>query len=273
MAGTAAEIIGNETQFDLTFQNEHVRELKGKPLKGELIHTYCAGLLHLCAQETSSPLSEFFPLIEGPPGGHCQENLKKLGMSIGDDFVSPTGALLSPKLEIVGRREPMYEPGREVKEQIYDHFADRLINKELQPSPDATQALREKLAGLAKFNPWLAQALAKANNVSEHLDLEAAAKAAAVIETLDEIADGQLRNFDLARAVMNSRDESRLTPQQRTAAPAFRKTHAALYQKFATGAITPRDARVALVKYYADEGKQKLDERFFTEKAESEKQP
>lgn len=263
MAGTAAEIIGNETQFDLGFRNEHVRELKGKPLKGERIHTYCAGLLHLCAQETEAPLSDFFPLIEGPPGGHCQENLKKLGMSIGDDFVSPTGALLSPKLEIVGRREPMYDPGREVKERIYDHFADRLINKELEPSPDAVQALREKLAGLAKYNPWLAQALAKANNVSEHLDLESAAKAAAVIETLDEIADGQLRHYDLSRAAMN-RDESRLTPAQRAAAPAYRKTHTALYKKFTTGAISPRDLRVALVKYYADEGQQKLDARFFT---------
>jgi hypothetical protein len=263
MAGTAAEVIGNPTQFDLGFRNDHVRELKGKPLKGELIHTYCAGLLHLCAQETKAPLSDFFPLIEGPPGGNCLANLKKLGMSIGEDFVSPTGALLSPKLEIVGRREPMYDPGREVKEMVYDHFANRLINAELEPSPDATQALREKLAGLSKYNPWLAQALAKANNVSDKLDLESAAKAAAVIETLDEIADEALRNYEMARLAMN-RDDSRLTSQQRAALPAYRKTHAALYQKAIAGTITPRDLRVALVKYYADAGKKKLDDRFFT---------
>jgi hypothetical protein len=262
MAGTAAAVIGNPTQFDLGFQNDHVRALKGKPLSGELIHTYCAGLLHLCAQETEAPLSDFFPLIEGPPGGNCLANLKKLGMSIGEDFVSPTGALLSPKLQIVGRREPMYDPGREVKETIYDHFASRLINSELEPSPDAVQALREKLAGLSKFNPWLAQALAKANNVSEHLDLESAAKAAAVIETLDEIADEALRNYNIARLAMN-RDDSGLTQQQRTTLPAYRKTHAALYQKSVAGTITPRDLRVALVKYYADAGKKKLDDRFF----------
>ena len=64
------------------------------------------------------------------------------------------------------------------------------------------QALREKLAGLSKYNPWLAQALAKANNVSEHLDLESAAKAAAVIETLDEIADEGLHGYEAARLAM-----------------------------------------------------------------------
>lgn len=264
MAGTAATVIGNPTQFDLGFRNDHVRELKGKPLKGERIHTYCAGLLHLCAQETEAPLSDFFPLIEGPPGGNCLANLEKLGMSIGEDFVSPTSALLSPKLEIVGRREAMYDPGREVKEAIYDHFADRLINSVLQPSPDTVQALREKLAGLAKFHPYLAQALAKANNVSEHLDLESAAKAAAVIETLDEIADEALRSYEMSRLAMN-RDESRLTPQQRTALPAYRRTHAALYQQALANKITPRDLRVALVKFYVDAGKKKLDDRFFTQ--------
>lgn len=262
MAGTAAAVIGNPTQFDLGFRNEHVRQLKGKPLQGELLHTYCAGLLHLCAQETESPLSDFFPLIEGPPGGNCLANLGKLGMSIGEDFVSPTGALLSPKLQIVGRREPMYDPGREVEEAIYDHFASRLINAELEPSPDAAQALREKLAGLSKYNPWLAQALAEANNVSDKLDLESAAKAAAVIETLDEIAEEALHNYEAARLAMN-RDDSGLTPQQRAVLPPYRKTHAALYQKSLSGTITPRDLRVTLVKYYIDAGTKKLDERFF----------
>lgn len=262
MAGTAASVIGNPTQFDLGFRNDHVRELKGKPLKGELLHTYCAGLLHLCAQETDAPLADFFPLIEGPPGGNCLANLEKLGMSIGEDFVSPTGALLSPKLQIVGRREPMYDPGREVKEAIYDHFADRLINRTLEPSPDALQSLREKLAGLSKYNPWLAQALAKANNVSEHLDLESAAKAAAVVETLDEIADEGLHGYEAARLAM-SRDD-RLSPQQRSAASAYRRSHAALYQRAQAGSISPRDLRVALVKHYVDAGKKKLDERFFT---------
>jgi hypothetical protein len=83
-----------------------------------------------------------------------------------------------------------------------------------------------------------------------------------VIETLDEIADEALRSYDTARLAMN-RDDSGLTPQQRAALPPFRKTHAALYQKSIAGTITPRDLRVTLVKYYADTGRNKLDERFF----------
>jgi hypothetical protein len=263
MAAVAADVIGNETQFDLGFRNEHVVALKGKPLKGERIHTYCAGLLHLCAQETGAPLSDFFPLVEGPPGGHCLANLKKLGMSIGADFVSPTGALLSPKLEIVGRREPMYDPGREVKEAVYDHFAYRLINSVLTPSPDAVQALREKLAGLAKYNPLLAKALAQANNVSEHMDLESAAKAAAVIETLDEFADEAMFDYLDARRAMNRFDESQLTAEEKADVGDFRTTHAELYKRSLAGTISPRDLRVTLVKYYAAEGKRRLDERFF----------
>jgi hypothetical protein len=264
MAAVAAEVIGNETQFDLTFRNEHVRKLKGKPLQGERIHTYCAGLLHLCAQETDAPLSDFFPLIEGPPGGNCLENLKKLGMSIGDDFVSPTGALLSPKLEIVGRREPMYDPGREVKEAVYDYFADCLVNKTLHPSPNTLQALREKLAGLSKNNPLLAKALAKTNNVSEHLDLEAAAKAAAVIEVLDEIADDALDGYFAARGAMNQVDARTLSREEQAEIQTYRRTHAALYQRWLAQAITPRELRVTLVRYYADEGKRRLDDRFFS---------
>jgi hypothetical protein len=263
MAEVAALVIGNETQFDLTFRNAHVRALKGKPLAGQRIHTYCAGLLHLCAQETEAPLTEFFPLIEGPPGGNCLENLAKLGMSIGDDFVSPTGALLSAKLEIVGRREPMYDPGREVKEAVYDHFAHCLVNKTLQPSPDTFQVLREKLASLSKTNPWIAKALAKTNNVSEHLDLESAAKAAAVIETLDEIADDALHGFLAARQAMAAGETPGLTPQERANLQAYRRQHAPLYQQARAGTISPRELRLALVSFYAAEGKRRLDDRFF----------
>jgi hypothetical protein len=158
----------------------------------------------------------------------------------------------------------MYDPGREVKEAIYDHFADCLVNKELHPSPDAYQALREKVAGLSKFNPWLAKLLAEANDVSEHLDLESAAKAAAVIETLDEIADDALHDYLAARAAMTRVDESRMTAEERTNLQSYRRAHAALYQRSLANTITPRDLRTALVKYYADDGKRRLDERFFT---------
>ena len=122
--------------------------------------------------------------------GHTKENLAKLGLSLGEGFVSPTGALFSPKLEIVGRSEPMYDPGREVEEAIFDHFAVDMDQKILQPSPDAFQAIRLKVAEASKNNPLLAKALAASAGVSDEMDLVSAAKAAAVVETLDEIAFG-----------------------------------------------------------------------------------
>ncbi len=48
MGETAASLIGNETEFDLTFRTDRVLELVGQPLAGKKITTYCAGLLLLC---------------------------------------------------------------------------------------------------------------------------------------------------------------------------------------------------------------------------------
>jgi hypothetical protein len=120
MGRAAAAMIGNESQFDLTFQTRRVERLRGKPLEDQLIHTYCAGFLLICAQHASRPREEFFPVVELPAGGHMSANLEKIGLSIGQDFVSPTGAIFSPRMQIVGRREPMYDPAREVQEAIYD---------------------------------------------------------------------------------------------------------------------------------------------------------
>ncbi len=114
MGEAAAEMIGNPTQFDLNFRTDRITALAGKPLHGEKIHTYCAGLLLLCAQQTGVPRDEFFPITETTAPGHTQENLAKLGLSLGDGFVSPSGALFSQKLEIVGRCEPMYDAPREI---------------------------------------------------------------------------------------------------------------------------------------------------------------
>jgi hypothetical protein len=68
-----------------------------------------------------------------------------------------------------------------------------MISHPLTPSPDLWQALRQQLASAAKHSPWLARALARASNVSERMDLEAAAKAATVIEVLDQIVEGTCR--------------------------------------------------------------------------------
>ncbi len=144
MGQAAASLIGNETQFDLNFRTDRVLELHGQPLKGKKIVTYCAGLLLLCALETDRPREEFFPIVEFSAGGQAAANLAQLGLSFGKDFISPTGGLFSTQMQIVGRREPTYDPRREVEEAIYDHFARQLVVRTLQTSPDLYQSLRQK---------------------------------------------------------------------------------------------------------------------------------
>ena len=270
MGKVASSLVGNASQFDLTFRTDRVPDLRGKLDKKTRVHTYCAGFLLLCAQETTAPRSEFFPIREMHAGGCCPTNLAKLGLAMGRDFVSPTGAIFSPHLELVARCEPMYSPAREIKERIYDHFAKCMISKQLTPSPDAYQALREKLAGLSKYNPWLAQALARANGVSEHLDLEAAAKAAAVIETLDEIADASRDGFLQARrALLSSRSDPQRKPglKVETKDPyrVYRQQHADLLRRLTGGELSPRELRIELVNHYSLLGQQQLARRFFPE--------
>ena len=97
-------------------------------------------------------------------------------MSLGKDFISPTGALFSPKLVMVGRREPMYDPSREIEEAVFDHFADGLIDKKLTPTVDLFNSLRMKVAASSSQNQALARAMAAAAGVAEDTDLVAAAR-------------------------------------------------------------------------------------------------
>jgi hypothetical protein len=272
MGEIAVQLAGNESVFDLTFRTDRVEQLRGKPLEDQRIHTYCAGFLLLCAQETTAPRSQFFPIEEFPAGGLCSANLSKLGLSIGKNFVSPTGAVFSPFLQIVGRREPMYSADREVKEHIYDYFARSMIEKPVKPSPDAAQALRQKVAELARFNPWLARALAKANNVSEHMDLASAAKAAAAIETLDEIANGAAQQYIEAREALLAGPLERLPPELSkpedvARIKAYRDTHRALWERLEGPGLSPRELRIGLVDYYNQWGRERIDDRFFPAKA------
>lgn len=268
MGQAAAEVIGNESQFDLNFRTDRVTALAGGSLKGKKVHTYCAGLLLLCALKSPAPRDDFFPIPEFPAGGRTTANLAQLGLSIGDNFISPTGALFSSKLELVGRREPMYDPRREVEEAIFDHFAQLLAVQTLAPSPNLFQSLRLKMAEAAKGNPLLAQALAKAAQVNAATDLVSAAKAAAVVETLDEIA------YSCSGDCLDARDSLRAgpleamsaagyEPEDIAAARAYRQRHSDLYQKIADRSITPRRLRISLVEYYVDLGKQELERRFF----------
>ena len=221
-----------------------------------------------CAQETGLPREDFFPITEAPAGGFCLSNLETLGLSIGEQFVSPTGAVFSPNMLIVGSCEPMYDPTREIKEAIYDHFARRMRGRHLVTSPDAAQMLVEKLAHLSQANPWLKRALARANQVSEHMDLEAAAKTAAVVETLDEIANTCVDEFLQARAAVISSDlpageRDAMTVQQRVILQRYQERHAKLVVAWSGEQLSPLDVRRQLVRFYIDQGTRQLDARFF----------
>ena len=268
MGKAARDVIGNEAVFDLNFRLDAVVSLRNQPLAGKKIETYCAGLLLLCALQTSSPREEFFPIPEHPAGGKTLENLAKLGLSMDEDFISPTGAMFSTRLRLVGRREPMYDPRREVEEAVFDHFAHLLATQTLVPSPDLFQSMRLKLAQASRSNALLAEALARAARVHAQTDLVSAAKAAAVVETLDEIAFGASRQFLDARESLLDDPAAELAragePADEVAAvDRFQRRHAALYDSLRQGKLSPRQLRVELVKYYSDSGKRELERRFF----------
>lgn len=264
----AADLIGSEAQFDLTFRTSRVTSLRGQPLKGATVHTYCAGFLLLCAQATGLPREEFFPITESPAAGKTVKNLETLGISLGADFVSPTGAIFAPHLNLVGRCESTYDPGREIQETLYDHFASGCMRRTLKPSADVYQALRLKLAELAKTNRWVARTLAKAHNVSERTDLEAAAKAAAVVEALDALAERNLAEYADAHQAITAGPGRRGPLDRRRSeeiqeAAAYRQRHAQLANAWDAGQLTPRELRIKLVQYYSDRGRRQVDERFF----------
>jgi len=264
----AADCIGNASLFDLNFRTDRVAEMADKPLAGQPIHTYCAGFLLLCAQTTKLPRDEFFPLPERPAGERVVQNFKQLGLTFGDNFISPTGALFSPRFELVGRREPMYDPRREIEEAIFDHFAHRSHAVPLVESPDMLQALRTKMAEASKNNPLLAKALAATANVSENLDLVAAAKMGAVVEALDEIAYGNSAAYFNARLAITEGPlpapvVGRTAEQVAMLAKLRTGEHAALAKRWDAQQLSARGLRIELVNDYIQHGKRQLDERFF----------
>lgn len=168
----------------------------------------------------------------------------------------------------MGRREPFYEATREIKEAIYDHFAHFMRERPLQPSPTIYQALRQTMAAMSKDRPWLAQMLAEANNVSQYTDLDAAARAAAVVETLDNIADSCAEEFTHARDALMAPPAAELTrlgvkQEDQERIEQYRARHAELYSQWTRLRLTPRELRIALVAYYTAQGRQRLEARFF----------
>jgi len=282
MGQAAAAIIGNPAEFDLNFRTDRIADLKNVDLRGQKIHTYCAGLLLLCAQQTGVPREVFFPITETASGGHTQENIATLGLSLGNGFVSPTGALFSSRLEIVGRSQLLYDPQRQVQEAIYDHFAELMEKQVLRPTPDLFQTLRLKVAEASKGNELLAKALAASANVSAQMDLVSAAKTQAVVETLDDVAYGAGREFQAAyEAITNgpppavdasqpapdgnaaaTPDQRQLTPEQRADIERYRARHADLAMRWDQRQISSRGVRNELVSYYIQQGCGQLDDRF-----------
>jgi len=258
MGQAAASVIGNPSQFDLNFRTDRVLELVGQPLAGKKIHTYCAGLLLLCGLAAERPREELFPVSESCAPGLTAENLRTLGMSLGEDFVSPSGALYSPAMQVSGRKPPTYNDDREVQEAVFDYFAAKLATTPLRVSQDLFQSLRSKVAAAAKGNALLAQALAKAVNVSSDVDLVAAARAAAVVETLDDVAYGASGQYLDAKAAIRGSDSVDPAKAQR-----YRQIHSSLYSRFSQGQLHPRMLRVELVQYYTQWGRQQIDRRFF----------
>jgi hypothetical protein len=267
MAEAAVATIGNTSEFDLNFRTDRVLALKGAPLAGAKIHTYCAGFLYLCALQTDRPREEFFPLPEGPAPGYTADNLAKFGFTFGDDFISPTGAFFSQTLRLVGRRDPMYDPGREIEEAVFNHFAESLMTREVTPAPDVFQLLRLQVAEAAKQNPLLAKAVAGAVGVAEDMDLVAAAKAKALIEALDEITYGASGEFAQARdAIMSGGvipPGVKLSADELARLRDLRIRHADLAERWDKRQLSPRALRIELVQYYIADGKRKLEARFF----------
>ncbi len=271
MAQAATSIIGNDCVFDLNFRTDRVLPLKGKPLRGQKIHTFCTGLLLLCSQETTLARERLFPIPECVGSPRMAENLAKMGVSIGQDFVSPTSALFSPELQIAGRVSPYYDPGRQIEEGVFDHFSLRLREGTLELSLDTFQAMRLKLAEAAKNNPSLAKALASAANVSAEMDLVAAARTGAVVETLDEIAFGNSRQFRDTWFALTCGPLEQLPAQGYTAEQiaqyrTLRQKDGDLFRRMEAGAVSPRNARITLVDRFLAQGRGELDKRFFTAK-------
>jgi hypothetical protein len=132
-----------------------------------------------------------------------------------------------------------------------------------------------KVAEASKSNPLLAQALAKAAQVNAETDLVSAAKAAAVVETLDEIAFSCSADFADARELLLAGPLSSLaaegyTQEDLDVARQYHRRHADLYERIERKSLTPRQLRVELVKYYSQLGQQELERRFFKSAATTE---
>ncbi|MGH7130058.1 MAG: hypothetical protein ACREIV_15915, partial [Planctomycetaceae bacterium] len=198
-----------------------------------------------------------------------QENLKRIGLKIGEEFISPTGPLFARQMKLIHFSEPMYDPGRDVEQRIYDHFADQMSSRTIAPKQTLFQSLRLSLAEASKGNRLLAEALARANDVHPDTDLAAAARAVAVVETLDEIARTQSGEYRRAFQVvvngpLNEQVRARLPKEDIPQIEAMRSRHADLARRFGQNQLSRRELTDQLAAYYAERGRRQIDAAFFT---------
>lgn len=268
MGRVAAKLMGRKAEFDLTFNTDLVAKQHGlldRP--DDAVHTYCAGFLALCAQEAGVSWDRLFPLTEGPINTQCAENLQSLGLTM-TEFVSPSGPLFSPDLEIVGTRPPMYSPDNQIREAVYDRFARKISETKFQMHATSAQRLRQQLAELSSDYAWVRAALAKANDVSPSLDLVVAGRVATIVENLDAIADDQSEAFADAFMLVSAGG----VPKKAAGAEATRlaAVFADLKQRqpewFAQGTAGSQSSaslRQMLVAFYSTRGQQAVDTMFF----------
>ncbi len=268
MAERAAEAIGRPCRFDLAFQLDGVERLKNHPLADVKIETYCAGILLLAAQETGLARERFFPLPEVPRNQLVIENLHRMGMAVGSTLVTPTGPLFAQDMELVGRRETLFDPSREIEQAVFDHFAGRIIERTVHPRANLYQNLRQRLAEMSRDNPRLAEVLAQLNNVDAETDLAAASRAAAVVEALDEVAYGQSAWYRATTEAFRAGPRDWMTQQgldsaQIRAIERRRDSQSELWEAWQARQLSPLQLQDALIERAISIGREQVDGRFF----------
>ena len=93
------------------------------------------------------------------------------------------------------------------------------------------------------------------------MDLQAAAKVAIAVETLDQIAEENQKQFEEARSAFSEDGESSLEEQ----GAEFHERHQRLWQRWQKSELTPRQLRRELVRYYVKRAEEAVMVRFFRE--------
>jgi hypothetical protein len=193
-----------------------------------------------------------------------------MGLRFGRDFISPTGSLFAPRMQVVAFGQPMFDAGRKIEQGVFDYFAQAMQENVLTPKTTAYQQLRLQVAKVASTQALVREALAAAANVSPETDLVAASKAAAVVETLDDIAYGASEAYEEAMMALTSGPPRELQangmePEEIQQVLTIRQEHARLWNRLLAGQTTPQEITDELIEYYVGQGCREMDRRFFAD--------